>query len=378
MLFSEVVGQKKLKNKITHMVQRGQIPHAMLLLGQEGNSALPLALALAQYIQCENKQETGSCGECKGCSKVSSLQHPDVHFVFPAIKEDNDKTNPSTHYLPAFRQFVSQHPYGNDTDWFQFIEAGKQGNIYASDCRAILGKLQLRSFEAEYKVLIMWYPEYLDQEGNILLKMIEEPTPKTILILAAENSEKILPTILSRTQLFSLERTSETELSAFLVSQGHHPDDAGRVSRMAEGSIHAAMRMLQQDGDDYLLRLRNWLNALYANKGIELSDWSQELAALSKETQKDFWAYVLQIFEHYLRFRVMGPTGIELQEAEYKLVQTLNSLNLNESTLEMVQNEITESLYFLSRNANAKILYHSLSLRIQALLLKSKHSLPVT
>lgn len=377
MLFSDVVGQKKLKSKIIHMVQRGQVPHAMLLLGQEGNSALPLALAMAQYIQCENKQDTGSCGECKGCSKVSSLQHPDVHFVFPAIKEDNDKTNPSTLFLPSFRQFVSQYPYGNDTDWFQFIEAGKQGNIYASDCRAILSKLQLRSFEAEYKVMIMWYPEYLDQEGNILLKMIEEPTAKTILILAAENSEKILPTILSRTQLLSLERTAESELSEFLISQGHHPDDAGRVSRMAEGSIHAAMRMLQHDGDDYLLRLRNWLNALYANQGIALADWSQELAGLTKETQKDYWAYVLQILEHYLRFRVLGHSGIELPEAEKKLVETLHKQNLNESTLEMVQEEITRSLYFLSRNANAKILYHSLSLRIQALLLKAKQSLPV-
>ena len=227
--FEKIIGQKGTKEQLIQMVQHNRLSHALLFLGKEGSGALSLALAFAQYIACEqvngkikktNPEASlfgeatpeiaepldmhDSCGVCSACTKANQLVHPDIHFSYPVIPRKSGDKPVSTDYINEWREFVSINPYGNVYDWLQFIGAeNKQGNITSEECNDITRKISLKSFESEYKVLIIWMPEYLTKNGNKLLKLIEEPPPNTLFLLVAENEDLILPTILSRTQVVS-------------------------------------------------------------------------------------------------------------------------------------------------------------------------------
>ena len=204
MQFAQVIGQDHLRDNLTDMVRRNRLSHALLFLGHEGAGALPMALAFAQYVVCENKG-ADACGVCSACVKAGSLVHPDIHFSYPVIPKKSGDKPASSDYGAEWREFISQFPYGNAYDWLQFIGAeNKQGNITAQECNEIIHKLSLKSFESGYKILLLWMPEYLGNEGNKLLKLIEEPPADTLFLLVAENESLILPTILSRTQLVKI------------------------------------------------------------------------------------------------------------------------------------------------------------------------------
>jgi DNA polymerase-3 subunit delta' len=225
MQFTEVIGQADVKHQLTEMVHHNRLSHAILFIGKEGSGSLPLALAFAQFVACEKITRLSappvgpslfgeelppaslpfpadSCGQCPSCAKAHHYVHPDIHFSYPVVTKKSGTPPISTDYVAEWREFVKSYPYGNAYDWLQFIGAeNKQGNITAHECNDIIRKLNLKSFESEYKILVMWLPEYLGNEGNKLLKLIEEPPPDTLFILVAENESLILPTIVSRCQL---------------------------------------------------------------------------------------------------------------------------------------------------------------------------------
>ncbi|MDX2048527.1 MAG: hypothetical protein SFU87_17200, partial [Chitinophagaceae bacterium] len=236
MQFKDVIGQQEVKNRLTEMMQDNRLAHALLFLGKEGSGSLPLALAFSQYIICEkvnNKRNISgpslfgedtstdtivlndSCGICPACLRASQLAHPDIHYSYPTlVRNPNDNKPIATDYVLEWREFFISHPYGDAKDWIDFLKehphakiqnpANKQGNITAAECSDIIRKLNLKSFESEYKILILWMPEYLEKEGNKLLKLIEEPPDNTLFILVAENESLILPTIVSRCQLVKI------------------------------------------------------------------------------------------------------------------------------------------------------------------------------
>ncbi|HHS96139.1 MAG TPA: hypothetical protein ENJ45_06070, partial [Phaeodactylibacter sp.] len=213
MLFDQVIGHRTLKAQLCRMAQNAQIPHAQIFFGPEGCGKLALALAFAQYVLCKNKSEADACGQCSACIKAEKLIHPDIHFSFPTVGTKMT----SNHYLPQWRDALSQNPYLHANQWLQFIGAeNKQGNINVDECNNIIKKLSLKTFEADYKIMIIWLPEYLGKEGNRLLKLIEEPPEKTLFILVAENQERILPTILSRCQLLKVYALSDDEIKSAL------------------------------------------------------------------------------------------------------------------------------------------------------------------
>ncbi len=236
MQFKNIIGQQQVKHRLTELVQKNRLSHALLFLGREGSGALPLAIAFAQYVLCEKanpkaKPENAislfgeeeiaainlddSCGTCASCLKTAQLVHPDLHFSYPALKRDSKHEHVlSTDFITEWRHFVQQFPYGNSADWINFLKesssakiesaVNKQGNITADECNEITHKLSLKSFESAYKILIMWMPEFLGNSGNKLLKLIEEPPADTLFIFVAEDENAILPTILSRTQLIKI------------------------------------------------------------------------------------------------------------------------------------------------------------------------------
>src|SRR5882757_4648902 len=263
MSFNNVIGQAHVKQSLVELIQFNRLSHALLFLGNEGSGALPLALAFAQYTVCDSPQPTDACGVCPACVKARQLIHPDIHFSYPVIPKKAGDKPVSTDYISEWREFIGLHPYGNAYDWLQFIGAeNKQGNITAHECNDIIHKLSLKSFESGYKILIMWMPEYLGNEGNKLLKLIEEPPASTLFLLVAENESLVLQTILSRTQLVKipLPETADIE-QALLDRAGLGAEQARQVAVLCEGNYHEALQLIRHAEDDWQGILREWLNA---------------------------------------------------------------------------------------------------------------------
>ncbi len=371
MFFSQVVGQQDLKSKVIRLIQEGRLPHAINLLGNKGCGNLPFALALAQYIHCQNKTDTDSCGKCSACKKNQLMQHPDVHFSFPVVA--SSKTAPvSSNYYREFREFVLQTPYGTDEDWFHFLNKEKQGNMSVAECRDIIQKLQLRSVESDYKVLIIWYPEYLGKEGNILLKLIEEPMPNTIILFVTTNIDKILHTIQSRAQIFPLKRITIDEIKNSLIEKGADEATAIRCAQLADGNFNEALKIYQQADNQILPLTKNLLNSLYSNNGVQLTSWVTEITETSKETQKKFLAKFIQLLEFSIRIKQNSHHPIFIPDDERKIVETLIKKGLNEQKILETNELLTNAIYHIERNANTKILFHSVYLQVQQILVFNK------
>jgi len=392
MQFQSITGQKETKEQLVRMIQQNRLSHALLFLGKEGSGALQLAIAFAQYIVCKpqpkeadlfaiadatnNAQETAeqvkkndSCGQCPACKKANELIHPDIHFSYPVIVKKAGEKHISTDFIKEWRQFIATNPYGNIYDWLQFIEAeNKQGNITAHECNDIIHKLNLKSFESEYKILIMWMPEFLGKEGNKLLKLIEEPPSNTLFIFVAENEDQILPTILSRTQLVKIPMLTNLEVEVALeLKEGVAMEKAQQVAALAEGNYREALQLLQHADDDWELLLRDWSNAIIKTGPVAQVKWIEETAKLGREKQKQFIKYFIHLLEDAIRFRVMNTEQGTINNSQ-PTSNTDFALRLNKlcslSQQEAIINELDKASYYIERNANAKMLFHALSIRL--------------
>jgi len=333
MQFSTITGQKDVKEHLVQMVQQNRLSHALLFLGKEGCGALSLAMAFAQFIVCEkingkkttdpgpslfgepgptnSEQQTminDSCGICPACQKATRLIHPDIHFTYPVIPKKSGDKPLSTDYIKEWREFITIHPYGNVFDWLQFIGAeNKQGNITAEECNDINRKISLKSFESEYKILIIWMPEYLSKNGNKLLKLIEEPPPNTLFVLVAENEEQVLPTILSRTQLVKVPLLTNTEIEVALeLNAGVKMEKARQIAALSEGNYREAQHLLQHEDDDWQAVLREWLNLVVKRNLSGQVKWVEEMSRNGREKQKQFLKYFTHLLETAIRVGIMG------------------------------------------------------------------------
>jgi DNA polymerase III subunit delta' len=377
MLFSEVIGQSETKMKLRSLIEHNRLSHALLLSAPEGAGGLPLALAFAQFLLCEkvvhfkpgNQFPSESCNQCPACVKASKMIHPDLHYSYPVVTKKPGEKPVSTDYIVEWREFISLYPYGTIFDWLQFIEAeNKQGNISAQECNEINRKLSLKSFEGAYKILIMWMPEYLGQEGNKLLKLIEEPPPDTLFILVTENEDQILPTILSRTQTIRLARPSVAEIQDALVNRsGVEPEMARQLAAVSEQNYREALRQLQHGQDDWLSLLREWLNAILKTGPMAQVKWVEEISRAGREKQKQFLQYFIHLLEQAVRIRMSEGTIDELPENERDFAIRLNKTASLTAQYAMI-GEINNSIYYIERNAHAKLLFHALTIRFYHIL----------
>jgi DNA polymerase-3 subunit delta' len=369
MLFQDVIGQTEVKGHLQEMVHQNRISHALLFLGKEGNGALPLAIAFAQYMVCqqvkENPGATDACGACAPCLKAKPLMHPDIHFSYPVIPKKPGDKPVSTDYMGEWREFISQYPYGNVYDWLQFIGAeNKQGNITAQECNDILRKLTLKSWESQFKILILWMPEYLGNEGNKLLKLIEEPPADTLFILVAENESLILPTILSRTQLVRIPALHTNEVADALVSRAGTPvEQARQVAPLAEGNYREALQMMRHAEEDWQSLLREWLNAIVKTGPIAQVKWVEEISKLGREKQKQFLRYFNHLLEQAIRVKVLEDKQLPLPANEQDFALRLNKI-ADFAQQEAIIEELDKATYFIERNANAKMLFHALTIKL--------------
>ena len=376
MAFSKVIGQTQVKQTLVEMVQLNRLSHALLFLGQEGSGSLAMALAFAQYVVCEKKADpmmTDACGICASCVKASQLIHPDIHYSYPVIPKKPGDKPVSTDYGSEWREFVEQYPYGNAYDWLQFIGAeNKQGNITAQECNDIIHKLSLKSFESGYKILVMWMPEYLGNEGNKLLKLIEEPPADTLFLLVAENESMILQTILSRTQLVKMPLPETADIEKALMERaGLEQGQARQIAVLSEGNYHEALQLIRHADDDWQGVLREWLNAILKNGPIAQVKWIEEISKSGRERQKQFLRYFNHLLEQAIRMRYMEEGQITIPEAEKDFASRLNKI-ADISQQQAIIQELDKAAYYIERNAHAKMLFHALTIKLYHILAEKK------
>jgi DNA polymerase-3 subunit delta' len=376
MLFSEVIGQQEIKAKLRKLVVQNRLSHALLLHAPEGAGGLPLALAFAQFLVCdrvraketEHEFPAESCHECPSCTKAAGLIHPDIHYSYPVVTKKQGEKPVSTDYISEWREFISQFPYGTIFDWLQFIQAeNKQGNISANECNEINRKLSLKSFESGYKILIMWMPEYLGNEGNKLLKLIEEPPEDTLFLLVTENENAILPTILSRMQIIRMPRPSVAEIQDALVARaGVQTDQARQLAAVSEQNYREALRQLQHGQDDWMGLLREWLNAVLKTGPLAQVKWVEEIGRAGREKQKQFLQYFGHLLEQAIRMRMAGGDHADLPDSEKDFASRLNKIAYL-AAQQAIVGEINKSIYYIERNAHAKC-FHALTIRLYHIL----------
>jgi len=366
MLLKQVVGQSAAKNGLLGMWQNNHLPHALLFLGNEGTGGLPLALAFAQFVFCTNKQGLEVCNNCADCQKVSRLEHADLHVCFPTISPKPGTKAMSRYFIQEFREFTTQTPYGTIYDWLQFINAeNKQGNITAEECREIIDVLNLKSYEGGKKIQIIWRPEYLGKEGNILLKLIEEPPTDTLLILVAEEVEAILPTILSRTQNIRLGPITAADIAQGLADRSlADPKKAAQIAHIAEGSFTEALRLSHHMENDLFPEVRRWFNALFTNNAIEISKFTEDLSKTGREQQKNFLHYTIQLLEQTIRIRCLPGISPALPEDEGRFVGRLSLHQISFDSIGEIIKKISQTIYHIERNVHGKTELHALSVQL--------------
>ncbi|ERJ60084.1 DNA polymerase III subunit [Sphingobacterium paucimobilis] len=365
MQFKEIVGHQSIKNHLINSVKKNRVSHAQLFLGPEGSGSLALALAYAQYINCEDKQEEDSCGLCPSCRKYEKLIHPDLHFSYPFFAKGKDET--ATTYMNEWRKTFLTNPYLGLNYWREQLDSGnKQANINIAEAHDIIKKLSLKSFEAEYKVLIMWLPEYLDTQGNALLKLIEEPPEKTLFLLVAENQDKIINTIISRTQLVKINKLQHEEMNNYLISEKRlDPKRAKEISFIADGNIQEALNLLNEHGEsETFSMLVNWLRFIVTDNGKELISLTEDkLSKLGRENQKSFLLYTINMMRQIILMQQGLKNLVFLQEEELAFVEKFSGLFQFEQ-LEEAIDILERTHYGIERNGNAKILFLDLSLQL--------------
>lgn len=361
MHFSDLIGQDKIVNQVRQMVTSDRLPHALLLLGPEGSGHLSLGLALAQYILCSDRRPEGACGQCPNCQKATRYVHPDWHFSFPTVGTNAR----SESFLPEWREAITQQPYLNANQWLQRIGTeNQQGNITKEECVQIVRKLSLKTFEADYKILFMWMPEYLGREGNRLLKMIEEPPDQTVFILVAENQELILNTILSRCQLVSFPPMLDAVVEeGLIVLKGLEKDRAQAIAQLANGNFNAAISLAEEIESDHAQRFLDWLRHCYRGNGAALVPWVDQFSRLGRENQKHFFRYGLHFLRELLALQFSGTGPSRLRDNELDAAKKLSAV-LSYEQIKPIVSLFNDCIYNIERNANQKVMMLDSSIQL--------------
>jgi len=373
MKFKEVIGQHILKKQLIRTVTENRVSHAQLFAGPEGSGNLSLALAFAQYISCENRSEHDSCGICKSCIKYAKLVHPDLHFVFPVINTSSNPKAVSENYIHEWRKAILENSYLSLNNWIEIIASeNKQGGIFEKESGEILYKLNLKTYESDYKIMIIWMAEKMHTvTANKLLKIIEEPPSKTLFILVSENPDQILSTILSRCQYVKVPPIDTEDIQKALE---HFETDKPRIleiSRIAAGNYLKALDLIHSGDEDqnFFGLFVNLMRNSYKRDVIDLVRWSEETALIGREKQKKFLNGCLHLIrENFVMTEVNGSLGyLNKKEAEFS--EKFHPY-INQNNIESISNEFNLALHHIESNGNSKIIFLDLALKMSKLIKK--------
>jgi len=366
MVWNHTIGQEKTKNHLTYLLESNQVPHAQLFNSACGRGGLVLAIEFAwELVRLAQEQKEGK-------SLGALCQSPNLHFIYPVVKKGTEKVVYGSDYSAEWYAFLNENPYGDYTDWFDHIAVGnKQGIIAVSEIEKLHQQLYLKAFGGGNKVCILWGVEKMNASAaNAFLKLLEEPPENSYFILLCEQTENVLPTVLSRCQEISLPPIEEKALDRTL------PEDLeGKLQLLKQASgDYRKLRTLISDKEEkhYELLLVQGLRSAFKAKGnksvvVDLMHWANELAQLGREKQKAFLRFGIQFFRdaflknYHLNELVhyQSETGFDLD----KLAPYIHSNNIQELTALFEQQH-----YYIQRNANAKMMFTELSLQLTRLI----------
>lgn len=379
MLFKDIPGNNDTKQQLINSIISGRIAHAQLFHGPNGSAKLALALSYARYVNCQNKLPTDSCGSCSSCTKYNNLEHPDLHLVFPVIKTNKIKNTISDHYLNEWRSLVLENAYLSIHDWAEEFKGenkmGQTGMIYKDQAKSISEKIKLKSYESNYKVVLIWCAEKMNKEvANKLLKLIEEPPQKTLFLLTTNNKNTLLKTILSRLQITNVSNFKKKDVLSYF----DHIDT--EKYKIAQGQVDALnydlgsiIRLLNnQDSEISFFQLfANWMRFLYKKDIIKIVDWNDKISSVGRKNQIEFCNYSIKIIRECLIYKISIKTNTIIEVEEKEFIKNFSPY-LNEEKILHIVNKLEKTIYAVGRNANSKILFFNLSLEcLKLLTLKS-------
>ncbi len=378
MQFKDIIGQDKIKKRLINTVKDNRISHAQLFLGHEGSGKLALAIAYAQYISCKDKQNNDSCGKCSSCIQYNKLIHPDLHFAYPVAPTKKYPKHPvSEMFLEEWRKLLTKtNYYPNLNDWYKEIDIEKkQGIISAEDCNEIIKTLSLKPYESEYKVMIIWMAEKIfHSAAPKILKILEEPSDKTLFILISENQDKIISTILSRTQIIKIPKISDIDLQNALINKANCTNrEAKRVAAIADGNAKRALELINTEGEDdfIFIKFRDWMRMCLAiNKNIvTLNNFINEISIVTggRERQKELFSYALRTIRECLLSNYENNNLEKLEGEELIFIQKFSSFINSKNAVQLTE-EFNKASFHIERNANPKIVFMDLSLTVNKLL----------
>jgi DNA polymerase-3 subunit delta' len=374
MQFEHIIGQQEVKERLITSYKGGRLAHTQLFLGPEGSGALPLAIAFAQFVNCKQPTETDSCGVCPSCKKFQKLAHPDLHFYFPTTTTDAVKKDPKSELmLTEWRTYLSKNQgYATQNSWYDFLGVGnKQGTIYVRDAADIIGKMTLKAYEANFKVIVVWMVEKLHESAsNKLLKTLEEPPDNTLILLVAERFELLLPTVRSRAQLVKVPKLTEPDVLQWLTGQDVDSAMAQSIAHQANGNLNAAIDMQgsADEAQSNFILLRQWLRLCFKpGNFVPLHQFNQEMAKLGRERQKSFLKCALESVHNSLSINNGNIQWVKSAGEELTFAQNFAPYINTANHLEIYK-MINQAIYHIERNAHAGILFTDLSFQLVELM----------
>lgn len=374
-MFDNIIGQKEYIASLRTAIDNNRLPHALLISGNEGSGSLALAYAAAQYLICPHRHDGDACGQCPQCLQLGKLQHPDVHFVFPVVRKKNQKEAPiSLDYMSEWRNAFLNNHYLTLNEWTATSgEENKQAGIFVAEANNIIKTLSVKPFESDYRVMIIWLPEKMNEEtANKLLKIIEEPNDMTHFFLVSQEPERIIGTIQSRVQRINLPPIADVDIQQALVSRFNCPQDkAIDYARMSHGSYVEALKLLNDDEERsfYFTKFCEMMRLSYAKKLFDMKEWSEELSGIGRERQKAYLQYAQQMIRENFIMNFNTPSLNYLNESERTFSSRFHAF-VNHNNVAGIMDELALAEKDIMQNVNAKMVFFDLSLKL-IMLLKS-------
>lgn len=372
MYFKDIIGQEEVKERLRQSARTGVVPHAQLFTEAGGAGAFPLALAYARYLNCAGRDERDACGHCPSCKMYDELAHPDLHFVFPIVAKKEKKKEVCDDYLPEWRGFLRERPYFGIDDWLDYIEAGNsQALIYSKESDEIIRKLSLKIYEAEWRVLLVWLPEKLHPTcANKLLKLIEEPPQRTVILMVSENPDQILGTIQSRAQRVPVRPLRAEEIADAMTARfGLSKEDAQYVAHLSQGNYLRALEAISlgEENKFFLEQFKAMMRNAWARNVKGMKEMADLLAGIGRERQKNFLAYCQHLIRENFVYRFQAPelTYMNRDEAGFA---TKFAPFVNERNVVDLMDELAKAERHIAQNVNPKMVFFDLSLRITVLI----------
>ncbi len=375
MLFKEIIGQQEVKGKLLSLVREDRTPHAMMLFGPEGTGKLALAVAMTQYLACNDRQEDDSCGVCPSCIKFGKLVHPDLHFIVPVLKTGSMTAPPvSDDYAVEWREALLADFYMTESQWYESLGAeNKQGIINVKESENIIRKLGFKPYESDYRMVVIWLPEKMNQPAaNKLLKLIEEPPEKTLILMVSEYTNKILPTILSRTQLFHVPPISGADLREGLMKLGQADQQQIEDAVLrANGNMSIALQTLRQDDVErqHFELFTELMRLSYARDIVQINGWVERVAGMGRERQKQVIDYSLRLLRENFILHMENDSLNYMSAKESEFSRKFSPF-IHEGNVHALAEAFTLAGNHIEANGNARIILMDLSIGVIRLLMQ--------